>query len=71
MGGGFRANPKVSGHFLCTNNFGILVRKGGREPDQIQKFAGLRAGERQDTDGAPESLHGSQMIRDFLELGLP
>ena len=28
-GGGIRANPKVLGHFLCTNNFGILGRKGG------------------------------------------
>ena len=23
-GGGIRGNPKVLGHFLCTNNFGIL-----------------------------------------------
>ena len=27
-GGGIRGNPKVLGHFLCTNNFGILGRKG-------------------------------------------
>ena len=36
-GGGIRGNPKVLGHFLCTNNFGILGRKGGGV-DQIQKF---------------------------------
>ena len=34
----FRANPKVLGHFLCPNNFGLLGRKGG--VDQIQKFWG-------------------------------
>ena len=27
-GGGIRADPKFLGHFLCTNNFGILGRKG-------------------------------------------
>ena len=37
--GGVRGNPKVLGHFLCTNNFGILGRKGGGV-DQIQKFLG-------------------------------
>ena len=26
-GGGFRVNPKVLGHFECTNNFGILGRQ--------------------------------------------
>ena len=38
-GGGVRGNPKVLGHFLCTNNFGILGRKGGGV-DQIQKLLG-------------------------------
>ena len=38
-GSGFQSNPKVLGHFLCTNNYGILVRKGGWV-DQIQKFWG-------------------------------
>ena len=28
-GGGFRSNPKVLGHFLCTIFFKILVSKGG------------------------------------------
>ena len=37
--GGIQANPKVLGHFLCTNNFGILGRKG-KGMDQIQKFLG-------------------------------
>ena len=39
-GGGIRGNPKVLGHFLCTNHFGILGRKRGRV-DQIQKFLGF------------------------------
>ena len=39
-------------------------------PLRIQQLAGLRAGESRDTDGAPDSFHGSQMMRDFLELGL-
>ena len=27
--GEFQSNPKLLEHFLCTNNFGILGRKGG------------------------------------------
>ena len=38
-GGAVRGNPKVLGHFLCTNHFGILGRKGEGGIDQIQKFA--------------------------------
>ena len=33
--GGVRAYPKVLGHFLGTNNFGTLFRKGGGAVDQI------------------------------------
>ena len=37
--GGLRSNPKLLGHNLGPNKFGILGRKGGTV-DQIQKFWG-------------------------------
>ena len=32
-GGGSEANPKVLGHFLCTNILELLVEKGGGWPN--------------------------------------